>query len=205
MESNNYEGFMTQTVEAMLPRFSARNLVLTMVIRADWTDFGFDEDGNTKIREELNYHREFFLAFHRPSNYTKVLLKEISIDNRSSGMIPRAGVTSMRQMSDHDSCWRSDGFHWVFQAFADAWDFFEKHNIEGRNIDPMFGYSIFGGGPQYWKLKSIKKENDDPDQRWHTNYILDFERKLDLYEISKYMPIYNEKGHVTNMQQLGGY
>lgn len=189
MESNNYEWFMTQTVEAMLPRFSDRNLVLTMKIDADWEDHGYGHDGNTKIRTPSQFRKTIFLVFHRPSNYTKVLMVEIPQDRDSNNPLwhlPCSGEFQMKQLSDHDSCWRSDGMRWVFQTFVDAWTFFEDKGVEGRDIDPMFHYSIFNGGPQYWLLKDYPK-SVDPDDHWMTDYIVKFDRQIKLDEISKFV------------------
>ena len=193
MESNNYECFITNTVEAMLPRFSSRDVVLTMKINVDWHDFGYDkEDGNTQVREQSQFRKEIFLVFHRPSNYTKVLMLEIpkrdynNEDKLKLHHLPSSGEYQMKQLSDHDSCWRSDGMRWVFQAFVDAWDYFDKEiGIEGRDVDPMFGYSIFGGGPQYWKINKL--ELVDPSDRWSGDYIIEFDKKIGLDEISEYM------------------
>lgn len=182
MESNNYEWFMTQTVEAMLPRFSPQNMVLTMKVEARWDDYGFAEDGNTKIRDDSRFHKEFFLVFHRPHNYTKVLMME-NPDRGNKGLsLPKAGEFQMKQLSDHDSCWRSDGFRWVFQTFVEAWDFFkEEIGIEGRNIDPSFHYSIFRGEPQLWFINKL--ELADPSDRWCSDYIVEFDRKIEMEDV----------------------
>jgi len=195
MESNNYEWFITQTVEAMMPRFTHRNVVLAMKIDARWTDHGYDkEDGNTQVRNSSAFGKEIFLVFHRPTNYTKVLMFEIA--KKKHVHIPCEGEITMKQLSDHDSCWQGAGMSWVFQAFVDAWQFFEDEvGIEGRDIDPMFHYSIFNGEPQYWLINSMK--GTDPDNRWNDDYIVDFDRKLDMSEISDYMPHYNEKSCMT--------
>jgi hypothetical protein len=201
MESNNYEWFITQTVEAMLPRFSHRHLVLAMKIDADWHDYGYGPDGNTLIREASKFRKTFFLVFHRPSNYTKVLMVEVP-QNRDHTKnpyihVPCSGKITMKQLSDHDSCWRSDGMRWVFQTVVDAWEFFdtkEEPFLSGRDIDPSFHYSIFQGAPTYWLLKDYPRPvSEDPNNRWVTDYILDFDRQIQMHEVSKYMPQPEEK------------
>jgi hypothetical protein len=193
MESNNYESFITNTVEAMLPRFTDRNLVLTMKIDSNWQDFGYNEDGNTKDREPTQFRKTHFLVFHRPSNYTKVLMVEIPQERDPEDNpfvhLPCSGEFQMKQLSDHDSCWRSDGMRWVFKTFCEAWDYFddmELPGLEGRKIDPMFHYSIFGGSPQYWLLNEPPK-SVDPRDHWNTDYIIDFDRRIHLDEISKFV------------------
>ena len=125
MESNNYESFITDTVEGMLPCFTDRNVVLTMKVRGDWIDHGYNKDGNTRVREESRFIKEVFLVFHRPSNYTKVLMIDMptnrdldEYDWRKKNNLPCPGTFQMKQLSDHDSCWRSDGMRWVFQSFC---------------------------------------------------------------------------------------
>ena len=189
MESNNYEWFMTSTVESMLPRFTDKNIVLTMKISADWNDFGYDESGDKQVREPLQFRKEFFLVFHRPSNYTKVLMLELPTnredDNWDFNRLPCGGSYQMKQLSDHDSCWKSDGMRWVFQSFCDAWNFFEEKGLEGRKIDPSFHYSLFSGAPQYWLIGDIEPEISW--DHWCSDYIVNFVKKIPVREISKYM------------------
>ena len=193
MESNNYEWFITQTVEAMLPRFSHRNLVLAMKIEARWDDHGYHPDGNTLIREPSRFRKEFFLVFHRPSNYTKVLMVEIPSerDHKKNPYVhvPCRGEFQLKQLSDHDSCWRSDGMRWVFQTFVEAWNFFDDKklpHLDGRSIDPMFHYSIFGGIPQYWLIKNLIRI--DKSDHYNSDFIIEFDRRLQPHEISDFMP-----------------
>lgn len=193
MESNNYTWFMTQTVEAMLPRWHDNQIVLTMKIDMSWTDFGYAEDGNTKVRDESTFRKCMFLAFHRPMNYTKVLGAEIPQDvkDKAYRLIPLEDSTvRLHQFSDHDSCWRSDGFNWVFNTFVEAWSFFEDKGIktaDTRKIDPMFHYSIFRGSPQYWLIKKLEAVDPEPNKRWVTDYEIEFDRQIKLDEISKFM------------------
>ena len=193
MEHNNYTWFITQTVEAMLPRWHDRELVLTMKIDMSWTDHGYAKDGNTKIRDESTFRRTMFLAFHRPMNYTKVLGAEIPQDvkDKAYRLIPMEDSTvRLKQFSDHDSCWRHDGFNWVFKSFTDAWSFFEDKGLETvdtRRIDPQWHYSIFRGSPEYWMINKLEPVDGDPDKRFSTDYEIEFNRRIKLDEISKFM------------------
>jgi hypothetical protein len=185
MEFNNYEWFITQTVESMLPRFSDPKIVLTMKIDAKWIDYGYDTDGNKKVREESRFGKTIFLVFHRPHNYTKVLYTEIDMEDSKQRKLPCAGEFKMKQVADHDSCWRSDGMNWIFKTFNEAWEFFEEKGIEGRSVFPSFHYSIFGGEPQYWSIIDLKPS--DPSDKWGSDYIISFARRIYLDEISLYM------------------
>ena len=100
----------------------------------------------------------------------------------------------MKQLSDHDSCWRSDGMNWVFQTFVEAWNFFDDKklpHLDGRSIDPGFHYSIFGGIPQYWLIKDLIRV--DEDDHWNSDYIIELDRKVLPHEISDFMPKPQEK------------
>lgn len=183
MESHNYEWFITQTVEAMLPRFSAMNCGLGMTIQLQWNYYPEDENG-----KERSFRKDVFLLFHRPHNYTKVLFKDITDEIM---FITKALNTQeeikLEQKSDHDSCWRSDGMNWLFQTFVEAWNYFDQFDIEGRDIDPSVHYSIFSGGiPQYYKIE-IKRE-EGHDNRWSAPYLVKLIEKIPMNKISEYMP-----------------
>ncbi len=199
MESNNYEWFITQTVESMLPCFSYRHISLCMKVQMDWTDHGYDEAGNTKVREERTFHKKVLLMFNRPSNYTKVLFKDISNDERS--FLTGWKAFEMKQLSDHDSCWRHDGMNWVFQTFVEAWDFFKQYDIEGRKIDPMFHWDIFNGAPAYYRT-DIKIKDKNPDQRWNSPYIVGIGNKIPMHEISKFMPDPNNSRKMLDLEEF---
>jgi hypothetical protein len=183
MESNNYEWFIADTVEAMLPTFSDPKLVLVMCVDMSWTDYGYGEDGNTKIREQRSFKKKLWLIFHRPNNYTKVLGTTQELNHFNLNKEP----INFTQFSDHDSCWRSDGFNWMFKTFTEAWDYFDQFGVEGREIDPMVHWHVFGGKPSYWLVENI--EPVDKKERWTTDYVVKFDKKIGIVEAAfKYMP-----------------
>lgn len=174
MYTNNYEWFITGTVESMLPRFSSRQIGLTMKIDMAWNHYSKNGE------KELQFKKEVLLVFHRPSNYTKVLYTDIT-----NKRLKPTDVIEMKQLSDHDSCWRSDGMRWIFQSFVEAWDFFDKHDIEGRNVDHSFHWSLFGGKPEH---HFVTLDLKDPSDRWNSNYEVVIGNKIMMNEISNYMP-----------------
>lgn len=185
MESNNYEWFITQIVESMLPCFHDRNICLGMKIQMEWTDYGYADDGNTKIRDTSKFDKEYVLIFHRPSNYTKVLFKDIS--GKRTYRLDEQEM-EMEQLSDHDSCWRSDGMRWIFQTFCKAWKYFEEEvGIEGRDISPMVHMDIFGGSPTYYHIEKLERK--DMEDRYNSPYLVKLDRKIEMHEISNYMPV----------------
>jgi hypothetical protein len=179
MHSNNYEWFITQTVESMLPTWHDKDICLAMKIDMSWDYF---PDDNDKGAETKSFRKEILLIFHRPMNYTKVLCRDIT--NKKHVYFDEDEM-EMEQLSDHDSCWRSDGMNWVFKTFVEAWDYFDQFKIEGRKIEPMFHYSLFRGSPAYYHLEKL--EIKDSDDRWNSSYIVKVGKQIKMNEISQYM------------------
>lgn len=185
MHSNNYEWFITQTVESMLPCFHDKNICLTMKIKMDWNFYPEDNDvpaGRNRDDFTKTFRKTVLLVFHRPTNYTKVLYRDIT--NVLHFFIDRKQM-EMKQMSDHDSCWRSDGMKWVFKSFMEAWEYFDQFKIEGRKIEPMFHYDIFHGAPAYYHLEKL--EIEDRSERWTSDYIVKIGKQIPVSEISQYV------------------
>lgn len=187
MESNNYGWFITQTVEAMLPRFSGNDILLAMKLDASWTDFGYDDSGNEQIREESAFRKTMLLMFRRPMNYTQVFINEISQDDAKYRFLPIESIEFETRLAiDHDSCWREGSTDWIFKTFCEAWSFFEWYGIEGRKIDPSFHYSIFRGKPSYWKIKKLERTYPEEEERCRA-YTVELDRQIHLKEISNFM------------------
>ncbi len=183
MHSNNYEWFITQTVESMLPCFHDKNICLTMKIKMDWNFYPDDKEVSVgKNRDDFTktFRKNVLLVFHRPTNYTKVLYKDIT---NMQYFFNKELV--MKQMSDHDSCWKSDGMKWVFKSFMEAWEYFDQFKIVGRKIEPMFHYDIFNGAPAYHHLEKL--EIEDRSERWTSDYIIKIGKQIPVSEISQYV------------------
>lgn len=171
MQHNNYEWFITQIVESMLPRFSDEKVCLGMKIDMHWSHHSEDPK---------KFRKEVVLIFYRPNNYTKVFLKNIT--NERAFHI-KNNIFYIDEIADHDSCWRDLSF--IFKTFAEAWRYFDQFDIEGRDIDPSFHFSIFGGSPTYYKINEMKKSDSEDHDR---EYIIDMGDAIPMSEISPYMP-----------------
>jgi len=110
----NLEMSIAHVVEAMLPRHSDPTLGLLFRLDMGASDYGYGKDGNTREREPLHIRRFPNLLFIRPSNYTKVYFYEPE-DGRWLGL--KEVVWELQ--SDHDSCWRSDGFRNITEIYFD--------------------------------------------------------------------------------------
>jgi hypothetical protein len=174
MESNNYVSFITDIVETMLPRFTDDKIVLAMCVNSNYSVFEGDESFDERER--------YIVAFHRPSNYTKVFLKKL--DNKFFlQKICKLDEIEFDLLSDHDSCWTSDGMRWIFKSFIDMR---EKAINEGFEYNTLFksgnwrfSFDIFGGRPKYYEVE-IKKGVD-----WKCN--LKFKKEIPIQEIGPFL------------------
>lgn len=194
MHYNNYGWFITQTVEAMLPRFSGKDIVLTMKLDFSQTDHGFDPDnGDHRVRETTNFRKTVMLMFRRPMAYTEVYLNEIPqdpSDNLYRWLPIEDKEFKTKLVADHDSEWKSGAQDWIFKTMMEARDFFEELGIPmekqlAMQMEPSLHWSIFKGSPKYWRI--LKWERDDPHDRDCRDFTVELHRQVFMKEISNYM------------------
>lgn len=138
-------------VESMLPRFSDHQLGLLVSFDLGLSDYGFGTDGNTMERTPLHVRRYPHLLFVRGSNYTKVYL----YDDQTMGMMRTTlyggEVFQWERTSNHDTCWRADGFSCLTDLY------FECHSkFSGRDMHPkaVHCFHAFNGDPKYVRLST---------------------------------------------------
>jgi hypothetical protein len=144
------ENVIIEMIDVMLPRFSDRDIVLTFIIDFHWVHYSEKEDGQKKFRKRI------LVAIHRPSNYTKVMIKEL--EERNLCYLNDQEI-EFDLKSDHDSCWRSDGFSFFFDTWCKADKYFEQFNLNIRKPDevsPHHGFDMFQGTPHFWKVEMPK-------------------------------------------------
>jgi hypothetical protein len=173
MESNNYSIFITEIVEAMLPRFSSRKLVLVMGINSFYSVYEGDK--------AFNENESFLIVFHRPSNYTKVLVKKIERkENMMLKSLEKYGDIDFKLLSDHDSCWTSDGMRWIFKSYIDLRDKAENAGFDMKTIKEhenwRFTFDVFYGKPQYYTIEKMEKID-------HFNYIIEFKNQISIKDV----------------------
>lgn len=124
-------------VEALLPRGASANWTLpeggqchdpsqpsqALYIVLDLRGSVHSDDGDSTFASEVVH-----LIIERPTNYTKVFA-HVNDDFQ----LPKPEQFVMR--SDHDSCWRTDGFRDVDQSFLHIQDQLRKRHPEGRIND----------------------------------------------------------------------
>ena len=106
------EASLATFVGAMLPRFSPKGRALYIHVKCSLDCYPDEKDDDGE-------HWSLHLIFERPSNYTKVW---VSLEDQWH--IPRPDTFVMR--SDHDSCWRTDGFRDLFQEYLSHRDALEE-------------------------------------------------------------------------------
>lgn len=100
---------ITGIVEALFPRFSDPKLGMLIMINCC-----YDKHTNNG-KDEMHIKFPLYYLIHRPSNHTKVLLLD-SIENDKFRSPPsQFDIIKQKNLrwvlrSDHDSCWRCDGF-----------------------------------------------------------------------------------------------
>lgn len=166
---------LPQYIEAMFPRWMGMDLGLYFGL-----DMGFTNPDDYENDIRMMRH----VLIHRPMNYTKVLVS------------PKTGFTEFQttqftmgtrseyfnKYSDHDSCWRSDGFRWMSDDYFSAakkFDIIPKdmhcHITFGLCSDPNFVLID--------KLEPIRQ-----DDGYVRGYNVKLKGKVKLRDVHKYMP-----------------
>jgi len=180
---------ISDIVESMLPRFSV-NLGLHMIIKLNFHDYG--ESKLEKITRKV-WHKTYAieLIFIRFANSTKVLGR--SYDYLDSHKVKTLRNTSdeviLKQYSDHDSCWREDGFSEFSQCFIKAVESYENDmgiKFSNNNVSQFNTFDICGN-PTYVE---IDYECIDIKNRWTSDYKVKVNKQLTIQEAATYMPNY---------------
>lgn len=172
-------------VEKMLPRWSDKNIGLLITLDLRDNDYGYGEDGNTQVREAKDACTTVRFLFHRPHNYTKVLVQYsfnngFDFDNR-----PGKNPVDFKKYSDHDSCWQSDGMRIFMEHWRNVGKYF---NIHPSDVSSFYLFSLFE------PIKYVKFERFEPYfatngyNEYIDGYTVIVEKEIPMNEISKYMP-----------------
>jgi ribosomal protein S15P/S13E len=161
MLSINFDQVIPSIVEAMLPRFSPKDIALAITLDLRDTDYSEDhkEDSTATICRFL---------FHRPSNYTKVLVN-YNFNNFHDDVYPQCTPLRYEKHSDHDSCWRSDGLRILSTHWQNVQDHFNKHP---KDISQFYSFSIFDSIKyvRLIKFDAIKQKEDNWIRAYSVQY-----------------------------------
>jgi len=168
---------MATMVEAMLPRFSDVNIGL--MITLDLRDDDYGDIANINKSACTHFH----IIFHRPSNYTKVLAN-YKFNNGLGDKDPQRNKIYFKKYSDHDSCWRSDGFTFLTRHWGNVEKFFGKHP---KKLSNFYLFSNFYT-PKYIEFETFEAVKEEDDYNTITGYNIKVKRTIPLNEIHNYLP-----------------
>lgn len=160
------ESVIASIVEAMLPRFSDKQLGLLIGVDMDVGDNGYGKDGNTRERKELHVRQRLYFLFQRPSNYTKVLFWQpkdnaVGWDCSPAGVYAQPAIQEWHLESDHDSCWRDAVGSKLTDAYFKACARFDGRKITGDDIRPcdLYQFMPFTDDPKYRFLEVFEQKD----------------------------------------------
>lgn len=171
----NFTQAIPSIVEAMLPRFSSEKIGLSVTLDLRDDDYDTDKDAATTCR----------LLFHRPSNYTKVLVNYTFNEFNNHATDPRYNIVYFEKHSDHDSCWKSDGLRILDIHWKNVHQHFSKHPSKLSNF---YSFSIFDtiGYVEFEKFEPVKETGGAFDG-YVKGYNIKIKRKIPISEIGNFI------------------
>jgi hypothetical protein len=127
------------------------------------------------------------VLIHRPANYTKVLVS------------PKTGFTEFEtgrflygqsseyfdKYSDHDSCWRSDGFRFLSDDYFKA---AKKLKIPVPNdMESYIGFALLGD-PKFVLVDELTKQYQDDRQDYIRGYNVRLKGQIKLRDVHQHIP-----------------
>ena len=161
MLSIKFDQVIPSIVEAMLPRFSPKDIALAITL--DLRDSVYSED-----HEEDSTATICRFLFQRPSNYTKVLVN-YKFNNFHEHVYPETTLIHYEKHSDHDSCWRSDGMRILSTHWQNVNEYFGKHP---NDVHKFYTFSMFDS-IKYVKLvkfDEIRQKEDNWARAYSVQY-----------------------------------
>lgn len=172
MPNLNCADAIRHVVEAMLPKFSSKEISLLITL-----DFRYSVYGKGKVKYKRT-SAELCLLFNRPSHYTKVLTLQVKKGDDWKG--EPFGKHEWKMTSDHDSCWRSDGLRCIHETEAELIE--KLGNPEYKDVSRYINYSICNP-IKYVKTSFEKLENVSYCQRW----MVDVGETIPIQNVHKYV------------------
>jgi hypothetical protein len=181
MSMLSFSHWLPSVIESMFPSWMGRDLGLQFSVDARYWISGRDESEVSIMRHVL---------IHRPMNYTKVLVsaKTGFTEFELTGFLMGRNTEYLEKHSDHDSCWRSDGFNFLTK------DYFEvasNFNIAPVSMESYIGFGICGD-PKFVKIKVMEPVYQDDRKDYVKGYNVQLDPevggKIHLKDIHKYLP-----------------
>ena len=146
------QSILTTLVESMLPRFSGK-LALRFRLRMDQDYYG---ERKPELRETLRDSWCVEYVVTRPSNYTKVYMKQGPFGSFGSGPFSEECGPWMF-IADHDSCWR-EAFDRPSRIAAERRQPFLDAGLEWHEVSQHASFDMFQGQPCYVHLEAEPAE-----------------------------------------------
>ncbi len=167
----NLKQVIPSIVEAMLPRFSHEELGLAITLDLRDNFYYDDSEKNKSASTDVRF------IFHRPSNYTKVLVNYEFNSFHDTKNNPMDNKVYFEKHSDHDSCWRTDGV----KILGIHRNNVEKYmGVSYNETNPFYSFSIFE--PITYVRFQIREPVKDED-----NYITGYNIKVDSLSVNDYL------------------
>lgn len=166
---------LPDVVETMLPTFSGK-LALRMVFRINADYYGEGDDFDAP---QLTDYVEMLI--YRPTNYTKIFVR---IKSSSQQDYPELWT----KVTDHDSCWRSDGFSAITKHQYDLVSRLAKERqIPFKEISSVIHFDLFDGKPSYVTVEECLAKDKSQDNPFPRIYSIKVGTEVPLKEIHKFL------------------
>jgi hypothetical protein len=181
---------LTDIVDSMLPRFSGQ-LALRFRLRMDQDYYG--EKLSKEVAKKLSDSWCVEFVVHRPSNYTKVYMRQGPFGSFGPGDKEERGPWMF--VADHDSCWR-EAFDKPCRISWERRQPFLDAGLEPHEVAEYGRFDMFDGQPQYVELEKAEPlEPVDRNERWRLRKVphqLTFKR-VPLHRIHTYLRAFHRE------------
>lgn len=172
---------LTSVVESFLPKFSNEKLGLLIILDCSYDKYCEDGKGDISKRFPLYY------LIQRPSNYTKVFFLDTPNHDEFRSPPSYLDVIGKKDLpwllkSDHDSCWRSDGFNDLFSVEYDIMEKFGGYPITSDKVSIFNTIGGLSNGIHYVSLEPFRINREETRQ----NIIV--KKTLTIKEAAELMP-----------------
>ncbi len=122
---------MTSLVDQFLPRaYTADNLAMHFVVEINACNHGYEKDGNT-------YHKGWERSYRIYMHYIVSSYRNVWCALSDSPLLSDVPLDTFKNTSNHDTCWRSDGFRDIFNAYFNAYKMCYSHIPDEHRPAPI--------------------------------------------------------------------
>jgi len=172
------------------PLYSDPRLGMSFVVDGNFDDYGYGDDGDTKVRDEFHFSTSVHILVTRPMNNARVYGSILSKGERTL-----SGTIQMEFLSSHNSCWRdaitsylnkaeSVGMHAYYDREENvAWN--QVHEYSGFSLFQKPTFVLMNGDDKYKRTWEKQLYEDEYAKERPVELIVD--KTLTLFEAAKYV------------------